>query len=107
MISEKPRQDVEVAAERGDVLRHVTELLVERHEAQHWRRDVLDERDERRHEAAVGLADKDIDEVVAPASSGSRLHPERSPPTSVELRRLKTVSRHGWKILGHKLCSRG
>ena len=63
---------VEVAGELGDVLRHTEKLLAERRAALalEVRWAALDERDERRLEAVVALADKDVDDVVAPASRG-------------------------------------
>ena len=85
--------DGEDAVERGDVLSHAAEVLVERREARvlevrrvarTGERVSLDKRDERRLEAAVAIADKDVDEVVAPGrQSVQRLHPWRSSPTRV------------------------
>ena len=74
-IRHERRLDVEVAVQRGDVLRHAAEVLAEarkpralevRRRAPADERVALDKRDERRLKARVALADEEVDEVVAP-----------------------------------------
>ena len=84
--------DVEGAGERGDVLRHAAEVFVERHEARvlDVRRGAradeclaLDEEDERRLKTAVALADKDVDDVIAPGKQREhRIHRRGRPSAS-------------------------